>query len=276
MNTPRQQHGAILLPNGRVLVFGGYGSNGIYVASAELYDPATGTWTNTGPLSAPRISMAACLMSNGKVLAAGGFNGNIVGATNAVDIYDPGLAFKASWQPQLATFTSPLPSGGILSVTGTGFRGLSDGSGGNLTQDSASDHPVVQLRSLDGAMTFFPFSTNWSTNFLVSVPVGAVPVGPALLTVFVNGIPSASSMVFIDLPAILLSHPQRLLGGAFQFSFTNMPGADFTVLASTNLALPLGSWTTLGPPSEISSGYFQFVDLEAPNYPRRFYRVNAP
>src|SRR2546425_1259193 len=42
----RLYHTATLLPNGRVLVAGGIG-NGIFPASAELYDSASGTWTET-------------------------------------------------------------------------------------------------------------------------------------------------------------------------------------------------------------------------------------
>jgi hypothetical protein len=63
------------LPNGKVLVVGGY--NGSYLSSAELYDPVTGTWTATGALSTARRSHAATLLPNGKVLVAGGWNGSI-------------------------------------------------------------------------------------------------------------------------------------------------------------------------------------------------------
>src|ERR1700692_3527770 len=43
LGTAREYHTATLLPNGKVLVAGGY--NGGFLASAELYDPAIGTWT---------------------------------------------------------------------------------------------------------------------------------------------------------------------------------------------------------------------------------------
>src|SRR6266513_4018883 len=46
LGTARTLHTATLLPNGKVLVAGG--NNGSALASAELYDPATGTWTATG------------------------------------------------------------------------------------------------------------------------------------------------------------------------------------------------------------------------------------
>ncbi len=51
--TARSSHTATLLPNGKVLVAGGFGSSSI-LASAELYDPATGSWSSTGNLADAR------------------------------------------------------------------------------------------------------------------------------------------------------------------------------------------------------------------------------
>jgi Kelch motif len=52
----RQLHTATLLPNGKVLVAGGSTSfpGGSFLASAELYDPASGTWMATGSLAMGR------------------------------------------------------------------------------------------------------------------------------------------------------------------------------------------------------------------------------
>ena len=75
LNTAREFHTATLLPNGKVLVAGGEGPT--FVISAELYDPAMGTWTFTrGNLTAPRVFHTATLLPNGKVLVAGGYNTN--------------------------------------------------------------------------------------------------------------------------------------------------------------------------------------------------------
>ena len=53
LNTARELHTATLLPNGKVLVAGGQNNSG-YLTSAELYDPASGTWTATGSLNTAR------------------------------------------------------------------------------------------------------------------------------------------------------------------------------------------------------------------------------
>jgi len=69
MTTPRDSHTATLLPNGKVLVAAGH-YDGIKpdqsLASAELYDPATGTWAATGSLVTGRESHTATLLPMGK------------------------------------------------------------------------------------------------------------------------------------------------------------------------------------------------------------------
>jgi hypothetical protein len=75
--TARNSHTATLLPDGRVLVAGGYLtlSNDRFIHllnSVELYDPTTGTWSETGKLNTHRYRHTATLLENGKVLVAGG------------------------------------------------------------------------------------------------------------------------------------------------------------------------------------------------------------
>lgn len=75
---------------------------------------------------------------------------------------------------------------------------------------------------------------------------------------------------------IKFTNVARLPNGAFQLTFTNVPGLCLSVRASTNAALPFTNWTTLGSVSENSSGQYQFTDFQAINQPRRFYRVSQP
>src|SRR2546427_10619757 len=71
LTTPRDLHTATLLNNGKVLVAGGIGPT-TFPLVAELFDPASGTFTATGSLGAVRHSATATLLKNGKVLVAGG------------------------------------------------------------------------------------------------------------------------------------------------------------------------------------------------------------
>jgi hypothetical protein len=62
---------ATLLPDGMVLIAGGWGSAG-GLADAELYDPCAGTFAATGSMSVARSDHTATLLPNGQVLIAGG------------------------------------------------------------------------------------------------------------------------------------------------------------------------------------------------------------
>jgi N-acetylneuraminic acid mutarotase len=70
-----------------VLVAGGATLDIPYVTeSAELYDPASGTWTITGSLNTKRNGHTATLLQDGMVLVAGGFyRRDLVSA----ELYDP-------------------------------------------------------------------------------------------------------------------------------------------------------------------------------------------
>jgi hypothetical protein len=87
LNTARSGHTATLLNNGKVLVAGGE-VNSTFLASAELYDPTTGTFTATGNMSAARVGHTTTLLNNGKVLVAGGVGNNNVLFASA-ELYDP-------------------------------------------------------------------------------------------------------------------------------------------------------------------------------------------
>lgn len=82
-------HTATLLPNGKVLIAGGNNRTD-EVASAELYDAATGAFSATGRLTTARMTHTATLLHNGKVLIAGGQDKN--GPLASAELYDPATA----------------------------------------------------------------------------------------------------------------------------------------------------------------------------------------
>src|SRR5271167_1108499 len=87
MLEPRSGQTATLLPDGKVLIAGGMRRNQDFYKSAELYDPATGTFQRTGEMSVGRVGHAAVLLRSGKVLIAGGWVGH--GGTDSAELYDP-------------------------------------------------------------------------------------------------------------------------------------------------------------------------------------------
>ncbi len=259
LNTGRYEHTATLLPNGKVLVGGGIDSSVNPSVSAELYDPASGTWTATASLNTARYIHTATLLPNGKVLVAGGKNSS---ALTSAELYDIGLGFvRPGWQPQITTATSPLTTSSSLMLTGSRFQGISQASGGNF-QDSSTNYPVVQLRGIDSnQVAFLPVKSTagWSDTSFTSTPLNNFPPGPALVTVFTNGIPSDSKYVVVAAAATHynVSAPSTATAGTpFNFTVTALDQFNNTATSYTGTVqfssndgqavLPAGSTLTNG------------------------------
>jgi len=80
-------HTATVLSNGKVLVTGGFLLSGP-LASSELYDPQTASWSATGSMTEPRDAHSATLLQNGNVIVVGGAN-NTSTHLETAELYDP-------------------------------------------------------------------------------------------------------------------------------------------------------------------------------------------
>jgi hypothetical protein len=139
LNIARAKHTATLLPNGKVLVVGGY-----TLDSAELYDQDALGFSVTSPMGTARAGHTSTLLPNGKVLVVGGYNGSYL---NSAQLYDPAYG---TWSPA-GTMNTPraghtatlLPNGKVLVAGGR----------------SSFDSPP-----LPSAQIFDPVSASWYTT----------------------------------------------------------------------------------------------------------------
>jgi N-acetylneuraminic acid mutarotase len=193
MQTPRADATATLLANGKVLVVGGYASATTLLATAELFDPATQSWTTTPPLANARYGHTATLLASGEVLVAGGGASpttseiydpvsntwrsgpalqasrrlhRAIAAPNGgalllsgldsgtVELIGPMLAPVSSLAPALNTPSASFAPNAAINFTGSGFRPAREASGGNTAQ-SASHAPVFELQRIDNDQRLF-------------------------------------------------------------------------------------------------------------------------
>jgi Galactose oxidase, central domain/Kelch motif len=152
-------HTATLLPNGKVLLAGGFGNSvwdyGDSASSngANLYDSGTGEFSGTGNMTASRGGHTATLLANGKVLIAGGADQDLTGTGLAsAELFDPNTgAFTETGSMAVGRFlhtATQLQNGRVLIV------------GGVLT--SASD-PVATAEVYDPATGIFTMTGAMAT-----------------------------------------------------------------------------------------------------------------
>jgi len=149
MVTQRAYAGSVQLKDERVLVAGGIAADGSSVwhmmANAEIYDPASNTWSATASLSGARSSFVLTPLPNGQVLAIGGtraYEWTESSFVGEIEVYD---LHTSSWQivsrlPQPSAFAATaFFHDGRVWVTG-GYTGPSGESISNATWIIARIH----------------------------------------------------------------------------------------------------------------------------------------
>jgi galactose oxidase-like protein/Kelch motif protein len=123
MQIARASHTSTLLPNGKVIIAGGFaGSGGEYhpYRTAELYDPSSGKFQSVASMTIGRSGHTATLLKNGKVLLVGGWTGRY-DLRGSAELFDPATgAFTATGNlvVERAGNTATLLADGRVLITG--------------------------------------------------------------------------------------------------------------------------------------------------------------
>jgi YVTN family beta-propeller protein len=273
MNQKRQGHSAFLLANGQVLVVAGAylvpGVDAFGLASAELFDPATGTWTPTGSLNVARMNQAGALLVNGRPLVAGGQDRGVTFQNfNSAEVYDPASdTWSLTANPMLTArrgsfALTTLPSGQVLAAGGvtdwigppTANAELFDPATGVWTSTSplpaaVSDHTATLLEDgkvliagglrsgtyLDTGYLFDPATQLWTPtpNPLIRAlgyhEAVRLPGGPVLLVGGWNGTTTVTSAEIFGAARSIDNVPPTVNAGD---DATVRPGVTFTQTGS--------------------------------------------
>jgi hypothetical protein len=156
MTRARANHTATLLPTGPVLITGGeseatFGGGSIFSgteASAELYDPATGRFAQTGDMSARRAGHTATLLKDGTVLITGGYSYAGIGAEfccfASAELYIPPVLVPA---PTLLSLSGDGRGPGTIIRAGTAL--VSSRTGALFGEVTSSRNPAEAGEALE-------------------------------------------------------------------------------------------------------------------------------
>lgn len=131
MNIPRDNCTATRLANGKVLIAGGYqllpDFSGSVQDTAEIYDPATGSFSLTGSMNSAREAHTATLLPDGRVLITGGDDSQTVFDT--AELYDPTTGQFSETEhmttSRVGHLAAALGDGDVLVAGGVNNRGAS-------------------------------------------------------------------------------------------------------------------------------------------------------
>jgi uncharacterized delta-60 repeat protein len=248
------------------------------------------------------------VQADGKILV-GGYFSTLGGQTrNCIGRLNPDGTLDTGFNPGADDGVDSLAvqaDGKIL--VGGYFTTLGGQTNNYLGRLNATD-PATQSLSFDGStITWLRGGTSpevwrttfdWSSDGLLWTPLGdgtRIPGGweptnalvPVDATIrargFVTGGEYNGSGWFVETLATATNRPLapqlsgvwRLSDGNIRFTGSGPSGGPYRVLAATNLGLPLGNWLQIGS-GTFTGGLLDFADLQATNYPRRFYRIITP
>ena len=208
MKFPRRQMNATLLADGSVLVTGGTSGAGFNnqagaVRDAELWNPATGTWTTMARESQTRTyHSTALLLPSGQVLSSGGGEGGGITYANSeftAQVYSPPYLFKADGsaapRPSITSAPAALHYNQIFTVETPSAASVSRGT---LIRLSSVTHAFNQSQLVYHLTFTRPAGTTTTLSAKAPGSGNLAPPGPYMLfLVNGSGVPSMAKMVTV-------------------------------------------------------------------------------
>ena len=231
----------IRMPDGsrRVLAAGGHDNRGGGVlSSAELYDPATNSWTATGSMTTARTGHTATLMTaNGLVLVTGGFDGTA--PVSSAEIYDPATG---TWTAvnSMATARSSHTATQLLipGTTKVAVIGGSDGSAGLAAAELFQPTPIASRIVLSASGACSPITL---TASVTSTTGSGAPTGTVQFTEGIFGRGSATLDAFGQASVVLTALPDGLHEFAATYSGDDAFAGATTTLSQPSSTTPVAS-----------------------------------
>ena len=240
LNTARASYTATLLPNGMVLVAGGDITAGS--ASAELYDPALGSWGPTGSLNTGRDQHTATLLPNGMVLVAAGFD--IRGDSASAELYDPALG---SWSPTGSLNTGRYNHTATLLSNGKVLVAGGEEVNGNFPNAELYD-PALGSWSLTGKLNTprFSHTATLLPNGMVLV-AGGFDIGTNILASAELYDPAIESWILTgNLNTARYSHTATLLSNGMVLVAGGLDSSNTPSTSAEIYDPSTGSWSSTG------------------------------
>jgi hypothetical protein len=174
--------------------------------------------------------------------------------------------------PVITSSSTASVNNGVNAGTTVYTAVAADPAGGTVTYSlGGTDATAFTINSTTGVVTInsvpnYSAKSSYSFNVKASDPSGL----------------ASTQTVTVTVNQVIASTPPNLTGlsfsgnSGFGFQFTNIAGASFTALATTNLTLPSSNWIVLGSITDSPPGHYHFSDPQSTTNLHRFYRVRSP
>ncbi len=262
-----QATGIVVDLDGNVFVTGfSMGSGGNYdYATIKYSNGGTPLWTNryNGPANGndlPATNSCIAVGPDGAVYVTGSSYGGYPGSP-AFDFATVKYISTPEIKPQPASRTNNIGTTVAFSIKATGSASL-------RYQWQRSETNLFNGGNVSGV--------NSNTLTLANVQLEDAGGYRVIVTNAFGSVTSSVAVLTVAIPSPIALSSATMSNGVFRFFFTNTPGANFTVLSTTNVSLPLSNWTALGSLVEFLPGQFRFTHSNATTNQQRFYCVRAP